>query len=911
MKTNPRLVCALFASLVLAGCVGEVAMQPPVKPLPVKPLPVEPDKRTHAMLTLTASASPVMISVGQEILLEVTVRNSGEATASGVVPTTPKQTGSGLATIKTAPNPLDIAGSASQVFTFVYTATDSGPITFQVGADGIDIEHDHGVSADPASASVMVQSAAMLTVEAITVPAAGVVGEEFTVTMNVANGGQSSALAVAPGTLGLTGSGAATLVSGPTPATAGVARGSSTAFAFRYKAVASGAVIFTGGAQGLDGNSQQPVVAEPVASLPVGVATPAQLEVLMSIPSTISGGQAFTATLVVKNTGTAAAKGVLPSPLLPAAATGTGNASAIATVAPAAADIPGGGTVTFTWDFVASGAGTLSISAAARGIDQATGTPVTSALAKSNTATVLAPSALAVTSLTVPSLVSRGQAFAVTMVVKNNGGATANAVLPNPSPATLAATGAAAASTPTIQTAQNIAAGASATFTWSYTETGTGAGSLSFTAGARGTVAGTGAQVNANATSSNLAVVVAPPALIIESIIVPAKVSRGQTYNATVVVRNSGGSAANNVVPSLTQTATGGAIATTSAQTPVTIAGGASATFTHVYLESGNGPGTLRLSALASGTDASTGLPLNSTAVLSQLLTVETPAQLAITAFSIPAAINRGLGFALSMTVTNAGQAAATNVIPIPAPPTAALTGGVLVNTASAATPVTIPGNSSQTFTWLYTESGTGPGTLAFTGGAQGLDVNSGKPITVAARLSNTSAVATPMGCNGSLLYAGFGGRSLDGDRLDQGVGTDRLRLKPYPMLVSDYTRVLGVTPAAIQNQGQTFNQPVVRWSEEQELSAVSLYQAFSASFQGCLSVTSAPAQYAANPTAATANTECANFQKKYWSRIPTAAETAACVTFATSAVNNDANARRRWAYACASVLTSTGFLAQ
>ena len=89
------------------------------------------------------------------------------------------------------------------------------------------------------------------------------------------------------------------------------------------------------------------------------------------------------------------------------------------------------------------------------------------------------------------------------------------------------------------------------------------------------------------------------------------------------------------------------------------------------------------------------------------------------------------------------------------------------------------------------------------------------------------------------------------------------------------------------------------------------MYQAFQASFQGCLTYTGTAAQYAANPTAATANTECANFQTNFWSRTPSAAETAACVTFATSAVNNDANARRRWAYACASVLTSTGFLAQ
>jgi hypothetical protein len=129
-------------------------------------------------------------------------------------------------------------------------------------------------------------------------------------------------------------------------------------------------------------------------------------------------------------------------------------------------------------------------------------------------------------------------------------------------------------------------------------------------------------------------------------------------------------------------------------------------------------------------------------------------------------------------------------------------------------------------------------------------------------------------------------------------------------MLVTEYARMLTTAPTYIQNQGQTFNVPPARWAEEQEMSAVSMYQAFQASFQGCLTYTGAAAQYGAIPTAATAATECANFQKKFWARIPTAAETTACVNFATSAVNNDANARRRWAYTCASVLTSTGFLA-
>jgi hypothetical protein len=755
MKTTRNLVSALVPMMVvfaLAGCVGETEIKvvpPPDTTKPDDTKPVDPTKHTSALLSLTAAASPSMISVGQDITLEVTVLNSGEATASGVVPTTPKQSGNGHAIIKNAPNPLDIAGGQSQLFTFVYTATDSGSITFEVGADGIDIEHDHGVSAAPATASVIVESAAMLMVQSIVAPASGVIGSEFTVTMNVANGGQSAAMAVKPDALILTGSGAATLVSGPTPDMSTIPQGSSTTFTWKYKATGNGAVIFSGGAKGIDGNSQMPVVAEVVASLPIDLDTPAQLDAMMSIPATISGGQTFTATLVVKNTGSAPAKGVLPTPLLPTSATASGNASAVATVAPTAVDIPGGGTVTFTWDYVAAGAGSMSISAAARGTDQATGATITSTMAKSNDATVLAPSALAVTSLTAPSLINRGQTFNVTMVVKNNGGTAANGVLPNPSPATIAATGGAAATTGTTVTAQNINPGASATFTWSYTESGTAPGNLSFTAGARGTNAGTGTVVNANSTSSNLAVVVTPPALVIESVTVPAKISRGQTYNAVVVVRNSGGSNANNVVPSLSQAVTGAAAAaTTTTQTPVSIAGGAKATFTYAYLENGTGPGTLRLSATASGTDAASGQTLNATQVQSAILTVETPAQLTITAFSIPATINRGAGFALSMTITNAGQAAATNVTAIPAPPTAVVTGGVVAATTSTATPVTILGNTSQTFTWLYNETGTAAGTLAFNGGAQGLDANSGKMIVVPSKLSNSSAVSTPMGCN-------------------------------------------------------------------------------------------------------------------------------------------------------------------
>ncbi|HUS68625.1 MAG TPA: hypothetical protein VMZ28_29015, partial [Kofleriaceae bacterium] len=557
------------------------------------------------------------------------------------------------------------------------------------------------------------------------------------------------------------------------------------------------------------------------------------------------------------------------------------------------------------------GTGSMTFTAGARGQDSNNAAVVASAASLSTAAQVLAPAALTVTSFTAPGQVNRAQPFAITMTVKNNGGATANNVVPFPIAPTATVTEGAGAVTSSAPAAQNIAAGASATFTWDYVENGTAPGSIRFTGAARGTSAAGGAVVSANSTQTNLTLVVSPPALVVESVNVPAKVSRGQSFPVTVAVRNGGGSPASGVVPSLQLAITGGAAATMgAAPTAVTLAGGARTTYTYMFTENGSASGTLRVTAGASGTDQ-TGAATSATPLQSIATTVETPAVLTVTGFVLPGSLERGKTFALSMTVTNSGQAAASGVVPVPAPPMAMVTGGVMVMTTSPQSAVTVPGGGSQTFTWLYSESGSASGTLAFTGGASGVDANSGKAAAAAAKTSNAASVATLTGCNGSALYSGFGGRSLDGDRLDQVAGTDRLRIKPYTALVAEYNRVLGATPSFITGQNQTFGEAPARWSSEQELSAVSMIQAYKAAFQGCLTFTASATAYAANPTTTTATTECAKFQTRFWSRIPTATETNACVAFATGTANNDANPRRRWAYTCAAVLTSVGFLAE
>jgi hypothetical protein len=319
--------------------------------------------------------------------------------------------------------------------------------------------------------------------------------------------------------------------------------------------------------------------------------------------------------------------------------------------------------------------------------------------------------------------------------------------------------------------------------------------------------------------------------------------------------------------------------------------------------------GTVVASAIASGTSSLSGLAVSSPALPGASIAVQSPARLAVGSFTVPATVSRGSTFAVALRITNSGEASAINVVPVPSPPTATVTGGVVVGTTNSATAVTILGGQSQTFTWNFTETGTSPGTIAFTAGAQGLDGNSNAAISLAPSPSNVASVETPVGCNGAALYSGLGGVSLDGDRLDIIAGTDRSRVKPYSMLPAEYGRALGTTPSRINNQAGTFDAPVARWANEQQLSAISVYQAYIAAFQGCLTYTASAAAYSANPTATTAATECANMQRRFWSRVPTAAEQTACSSYATSAANNDPSPRRRWAYVCSAVLTSAWFL--
>ena len=162
--------------------------------------------------------------------------------------------------------------------------------------------------------------------------------------------------------------------------------------------------------------------------------------------------------------------------------------------------------------------------------------------------------------------------------------------------------------------------------------------------------------------------------------------------------------------------------------------------------------------------------------------------------------------------------------------------------------------------------------------------------------------------CDQGYNYQGFGGTRLEVGRDGDLAGFDRDRVKPLSALRGEYARVLGTTPALIDSLSNTFGATPPRWYIEPESNAVSLYSSMRIAFVGCLNVT-ATAQYDVMPDATNARTICGDFAHRFWSRVPNTEELDSCVALVTTKTGEEPNARRKWAYACASVLSSASFL--
>jgi hypothetical protein len=166
-----------------------------------------------------------------------------------------------------------------------------------------------------------------------------------------------------------------------------------------------------------------------------------------------------------------------------------------------------------------------------------------------------------------------------------------------------------------------------------------------------------------------------------------------------------------------------------------------------------------------------------------------------------------------------------------------------------------------------------------------------------------------PQCATGGRPYTGFAGTDLVAARTAGEIGDDRRRVKPYTALATEYPRILGMTPQSLAAQAATFGAAPPRWFFEPDASAIGLYAAYSVAFEGCLATMASKPQYATAPTAATATSECTAMTALDWDRSATPDELSACTTLALTGLASEPDPHRRWAYVCAAVLTSDGFL--
>jgi len=164
--------------------------------------------------------------------------------------------------------------------------------------------------------------------------------------------------------------------------------------------------------------------------------------------------------------------------------------------------------------------------------------------------------------------------------------------------------------------------------------------------------------------------------------------------------------------------------------------------------------------------------------------------------------------------------------------------------------------------------------------------------------------------CEPARPYMGFGGTSLTADRPTIAAYSDRVRLKPFGVLASEYNRALGLTNFDTSAYAATFGNPPARWYQEPQATANTIYAAFALAYDGCLQKTASGTDFATAPSAALADRLCRDFALAAWRREPSAEEVTACTTFAINKTNPADTTRRRWAYTCAAVLTASSFLA-
>lgn len=209
-----------------------------------------------------------------------------------------------------------VAGGGQRFFvglTVTDTPADSSTVRLQIPMDGLAMTSDHDGPLDAAVTSptaLLISTAPLLSTMSFAT-ARSTTEMTVTVTMSVVNVGSEAVNAIVPGALTITGDGALTLASGPTPASLDLPDGGRGTFTWTYTAEAAGNVQVTGRCEGVSAVGGQPRGSLATASAPHRVLAPAldlQLYPVANMPFSINRGQTGVVplTLTLLNDGGAA-----------------------------------------------------------------------------------------------------------------------------------------------------------------------------------------------------------------------------------------------------------------------------------------------------------------------------------------------------------------------------------------------------------------------------------------------------------------------------------------------------------------------------------------------------------------------------------------------------------------------------
>jgi hypothetical protein len=166
-----------------------------------------------------------------------------------------------------------------------------------------------------------------------------------------------------------------------------------------------------------------------------------------------------------------------------------------------------------------------------------------------------------------------------------------------------------------------------------------------------------------------------------------------------------------------------------------------------------------------------------------------------------------------------------------------------------------------------------------------------------------------PVVCEQVRSYKGFAGTPLESDRLTIEPGSDRIRMKPFVALATEYERALGVAEVVTTSAAATFGRAPARWYAEPQASSNTVYAAFALAYGACTQKTALGGDFAEAPNANSAQRLCRDFAMAAWHREPSVDEITTCATFAVDKTNAADAPAKRWAYTCAAVLTASSFL--